>query len=566
MTTTYNNLIAIGASILHNSGPSYLGGMVIHARFGGTLAFIRSQLEELFPLLLPVSAHAPDEQWYGGLDLGTMLQHGRPTYTHGVLKTQRPILIMGAERLSINQAARLVATLKKQSQKHRPLIIAINESCDDHQDIPAPLADYLAIHVVMQEDPLIAHRRWSTPNTSSSCQMSLPADDWYKTLATLPTRCGVYHMQIPLHMLHVARASAHLHGRTNITEEDIQLATSLVLAPRALHLPDDEEDQEPSEPENQTPSQTEQSEQQEHQTSAQNIPDDILREAIAVALPEHIIDQLPRSQILKNSSGHGTGALRRGNRHGAPKPSHAGRPRSSQRLDVPATLRRAAPWQTIRKTGKHKDSARPIIRMDDLCIKQFQEKSDRLIIFGIDASGSTAMARLAEAKGAVEQLLAQAYARRDHVALIGFRGFSSTIFLPPTRSLVQTKNRLSGLVGGGGTPLAHGLENCWKQAILAQRSGMSPIIVLITDGRANITKAGQADREQALKDAEDMAQLIRVDNISTLVIDNSRTASRGLQSLAQIMGAHYITLPQARSHQMAHAVRQMMDTNHAPIQ
>ena len=97
------------------------------------------------------------------------------------------------------------------------------------------------------------------------------------------------------------------------------------------------------------------------------------------------------------------------------------------------------------------------LRADDIRLKQAQERSDRLLIFTVDASGSSALARLAEAKGAVELLLAQAYARRDHVALVAFRGAGAEVLLPPTRSLVQTKRRLAGLPGGGGTPLASGL-------------------------------------------------------------------------------------------------------------
>jgi hypothetical protein len=91
------------------------------------------------------------------------------------------------------------------------------------------------------------------------------------------------------------------------------------------------------------------------------------------------------------------------------------------------------------------------LRPDDIRLKQAQERSDRVLIFTVDASGSAALARLAEAKGAVELLLAQAYARRDHVALIAFRGDRAEVLLPPTRSLARARRRLADLPGGGGT-------------------------------------------------------------------------------------------------------------------
>ena len=119
------------------------------------------------------------------------------------------------------------------------------------------------------------------------------------------------------------------------------------------------------------------------------------------------------------------------------------------------------------------------------------------MIFTVDASGSAAMARLGEAKGAVELLLAQAYARRDHVALVAFRGETAETILQPTRSLVQTKRQLASLAGGGGTPLAAGLKAALDLAQQARGRGLTPTIITLTDGRANLALAGTASRVPA---------------------------------------------------------------------
>ncbi|WP_397544794.1 VWA domain-containing protein, partial [Roseovarius salis] len=130
--------------------------------------------------------------------------------------------------------------------------------------------------------------------------------------------------------------------------------------------------------------------------------------------------------------------------------SRPGHPDGRARIDVVATLRAAVPWQRLRR-ARRDTGQRVIIHPGDIRLRRYEDRSDRLLIFTVDASGSAAMARLAEAKGAVEMLLVQAYARRDHVAVVAFRGKGAEILLPPTRSLVQAKRRLAGMPGGGGT-------------------------------------------------------------------------------------------------------------------
>jgi len=181
------------------------------------------------------------------------------------------------------------------------------------------------------------------------------------------------------------------------------------------------------------------------------------------------------------------------------------------------------------------------------------------LIFCVDASGSAAVSRLGEAKGAIELLLAEAYASRDQVALISFRGESAEVLLPPTRSLVQTKRRLSALPGGGGTPLAAGLQSALLLAIQSRAKGMTPTVILITDGRANIALDGTPDRAQAGKDAEQVAQGLRGSVIAAVVIDMSNRPQPALSVLSGVLGASYVRMPRADAHRLSGAVSDALD-------
>jgi len=221
------------------------------------------------------------------------------------------------------------------------------------------------------------------------------------------------------------------------------------------------------------------------------------------------------------------------------------------RIDLVATMRAAAPWQPMRRAAANRPDAVLLVRGSDIRIKRFVETSDRVLIFAVDASGSSAFARLAEAKGAIELLLAAAYARRDHVALLAFRGRDAELILPPTRSLVQTKRRLQGLPGGGGTPLAAGLQLAMATALQARARGMTPTVAILTDGRGNIALDGTADRAAAEADAATLARAIRARAIPAVVIDTANRPQPGLAAMALAMDAPYIALPRADAYRLS---------------
>ena len=115
-------------------------------------------------------------------------------------------------------------------------------------------------------------------------------------------------------------------------------------------------------------------------------------------------------------------------------------------------------------------------------------------LYSVDASGSAAMNRLGEAKGAAELMLAQAYSKRDYVALIGFRDGRADIFTSPDKVTCAGKN-LAALAAGGGTPLAMEMNSALNLATLVRRSGKLPSMAFLADGKGNIDLEGQPGRQ-----------------------------------------------------------------------
>jgi len=305
--------------------------------------------------------------------------------------------------------------------------------------------------------------------------------------------------------------------------------------------PPEDEAPPPPPPDNDTPAP------QPDNESAQDIPDDLLIDAARAALPAGVLAKLQAGRVARAAQGQSSsGAVRKSKRRGRPLPSRAGALDSAARVDVVATLRQAAPWQKLRRAGRPDAPAgQVLVHPSDIRVKQFRAQTDRVLIFVVDASGSSAIARLAEAKGAIELMLADAYATRDHVALVSFRGKNADLSLAPTRSLVQAKRQLAGLPGGGGTPLADGLQVALETALHARGHGMAPTLALLTDGRGNIALDGSADRAQAGTDASRLAQAIAQHGIPALVIDTGLRPNPHLASLSGHMGATQIALPRA---------------------
>ncbi|HKS30484.1 MAG TPA: magnesium chelatase ATPase subunit I [Pyrinomonadaceae bacterium] len=184
--------------------------------------------------------------------------------------------------------------------------------------------------------------------------------------------------------------------------------------------------------------------------------------------------------------------------------------------------------------------------------KLYKRKTGALFIFAVDASGSMALNRIRQAKGALAQLLERSYVRRDHVALISFRGEGAEILMSPARSAARARRLLDELPIGGSTPLAHGLSASLELARRATAQGTRQIqLFLFTDGRANVTMRTQAPADKALRrelirrEIEALGLALKGAQVSVMVVDTQTgfTSSGEGRALSETLGAHYVTLP-----------------------
>ena len=255
------------------------------------------------------------------------------------------------------------------------------------------------------------------------------------------------------------------------------------------------------------------------------------------------------------------GQLQKGLLSGQALPSRKGRPSYKHKIDILKTIQAASPWQKIRRLEAPNDFTSPhriIVKADDIYLKQFVQRTTTVTVFVVDASGSSAMERLSEAKGAVELLLAQCYIRRDQVALMTFRGKQVELILPPTRSLVRAKRLLAGMPGGGGTPLASAIRDSAAFGKKLKSKGQTPLIILLTDGRANVSIDGIGGRENAYNDALSLAKQARLEQLQILFIDTSLKPQETNQQIANDLGAQYLPLPQGKSASVVQAAKMLM--------
>jgi magnesium chelatase subunit D len=597
--------------------PHGLGGICVKSQFGpirdAWFAFLETQIApgahfQKIPLQIQ------DEQLLGGLDLEATLQYGKPVYSTGLLAKSHGgfIVLPMAERISPHTIAHILQVVDRGEVRHpqntaelTPCtfgMIALDEGIVPDESMHPRLAEHMAFEVRLDQLGLndCTDSLEITPAIIAEAKQRLPEIEcdasFIESLLQSAAAFGVDSIRAGLFAVRAAKALAALRNQNAVTEDEVVDAARLVLSHRATRMPSSREDQEPdesaddAEPPNEEQSKSEQDPQEQddpnqngdrdtdanepkenmEQPSADDL-EELLIEAIKAGIPPNALAQLSaglgRANSKQGSKGQ-FGQLQKNANSGRPAESWRGLPKGGKRLDLLKTIRAAVPWQTMRLAESRlkppsvsNQRSRIQIRADDLHIKRYQQRQGVVTIFLVDASGSSATQRLAEAKGAVEQLLADCYIRRDEVAMIALRGRTAEVVLPPTRSLVRAKRNLAALPGGGGTPLATGFAAVNAMALSIRRKGMTPLIVVMTDGVANVTLEGVGGRERAHQDALHTARQLRAAGHAILFIDTASAPQALAEALANEMNAQYLPLPyinsgKAISQRAAHLARQ----------
>ncbi|MEM0906921.1 MAG: VWA domain-containing protein [Pseudomonadota bacterium] len=516
------------------SAPAVFGGLILRGPRTEGRDRILASLQDA--VRLPI--HVDIERLIGGLDLSATLSAGSPRQLRGLLASGvGPVIVPSAERLGAQTAGLLALLLDGalagphgEPIAPRPLIV-LDEAEGDDPPLDPRLLERIAL--ILPAD-IRAHAPPTIARLPQDWRHTPLHDETINELLTAALLFGVPSIRTSNQLCAAAKALAALDGH-GVSPQVAQFAAALVLGPRAI--PRQEVEPAPLPEEAQQPGPSDGEDDGQNLTQAGELRERVV-EAVDAALDSDLFSIVGAAASQRGPQGR-AGRTKKGGR-GRPAGVKRGRPGRDGRIALVETLTAALPWRRLR--GGPEDTIP--VRQSDLRVRRTKSKSATLTVFCVDASGSQAFSRMAEAKGAVERLLAKAYVRRDEVALIAFRKDGSEVLLPPTSSLTRAKRALAALPGGGGTPLAAGLQSALRLCLSAGAQGREPTLVVLTDGRANVRLSGEGGRSEAMAEAEATARQVRAAGVAAVVVDTSPRPGKAAAHLAEAMGARYAPLRQ----------------------
>ena len=566
-----------------------------------------SSLKKVLPKRMSFSSIPSDvssEDLTGGMDFLGSLREGVKVYRDGLLtrnKNNGQVLLLNSTRdidrtVSNLLCADLDKTLEITNANNcgfNSLImfeeLPFNKE-DKNQNVPHAINERLALtilgtelaedynleNLVMSEDEIV-----NVVNARKIFPDVILTSDQLSMIVAISYELGVEGFRQVFFAITVSKVIAALQERIQVDDEDIKIAASLVFLSKAKSLPTQEDKNQLSAESEGTEARTEESIAEEDNKidnsdlsvldskdyKKQTTENEALEDSPAnldssmqnTFLSKEFLQSILSGELskrLKGSSSFGRGqTFIRNTSSGKNYSSMRWRHGLPHKIKIVDSIQAALPYQVERQIYKNFDENMLLrILPEDLRVSKKRNRVRNTTIFLVDASGSSASKRLGEAKGAVELLLAECYIRRDEVALISFRGKHSDLLLEPTRSLVRAKKCLRGLKGGGGTPMPAALEHAFNLCCSELSHGKIPVLVILSDGGANVTKNGVGGRSKAFEESLKSAELFNSHTIKSIFIDIADNPASQTRFLADKLGATYLPLPRASSKKILDAV------------
>jgi magnesium chelatase subunit D len=392
------------------------------------------------------------------------------------------------------------------------------------------------------------------------------SDDLLRTIASTCIDLGVKTHRAEIVISRTAKTIAALDGRTEVNSEDVKKAMELALAHRMRSRPFEpptlnkdkleksmEKQQQEQQHQHRKPPEQQKQEHQpqksdEQQDSNQTQSAEPQEMVFEIGMPIDVrqIDMLrKRDKILRRKTG--------GRRMNTLAAQNSGRylrqkmPKEGKDIAIDATIRAAAPYQRAR-FGSNAIK----VKSEDIREKERVRKTSSVMLFVVDASGSMgALQRMESAKGAVLSLLTDSYQKRDKIGMVAFKGKDTEVILPPCSSVDLALSRLKELPTGGKTPLSAGLSRGLQllQSEMRKDEETKPMMVLISDGRANVGLGGKI-KDELMEISERSKQL----GVHTIVIDTEVVKSSFMdmrlgycREIAETAGGKYYPISELSS-------------------
>ena len=565
--------------------PSAFGGLVVQIPSYFYRKKILSSLHTLLPegtVFSPMPLGLKSDQLHSQIDMLDSLVKGEHIIRKGIFDREKfdQLLIFNLiKNLEKNVSSCICSEIDKEDQQKSKglksnFFIFFEEKCTDDSDeekLSWSIRDRIALNLLLNDVVDAFNKDEISIDTSDVLEVQTAKKIFNEVVTEEPQLnflletakiLSVEGFRPIFFTLSVSRALAALGERRVVSQEDLELAISLSLFPKAKSLPDysrhsEEELQKEnvdnsSHEESQDISSSQDNASENDSEKQVDLNEERETESVEAFLQESILNEFLKKEYVQRVSSNSEN----GNGQGLNESSLSGkgyrsinwRPGASNHIKIIESIQAAIPHQSQRiKLLKNRKKMRIYVLPNDLKVVKRRKKTRNTTVFLVDASGSSASRRLGEAKGAVELLLSQCYIRRDEVALISFKGKKSELLLAPTRSLVRAKKCLLGLRGGGGTPMSMALEHAFNVCNFEYSQGKIPALVVLSDGGANVTKDGIGNRKQAYEEAVIVARLFKNSGIKSIFIDIAENPLIQTKHLADIVGSTYVALPKANS-------------------